>query len=165
MIRRVLAVLSLLVLGLVTGGQAANAAPAQPYDPSPYCRPYIGNPYIDWGPTSTGGGRYQFDVEAAGGMSCNGAAYRVSVSVTLHYSTTNGGGSGVTTGATHTCSGSCEATAHYLRASLWCGYHYTYDDYATVNYTWQRDSTSSPTSGSVSGGHTTGSSYNPPGVC
>lgn len=165
MIKRVLAVLGLMILGLVTGGQAANAA-SNPFDPSPYCRPYIGRPYVDSGPTYTGGGRYQWDTEAAGGMTCNGSAYSVSVSVTLHYSTDpSSGGSGATTGATHTCGGSCEATAHYLRASLWCGYHYTYDDYATVHYTWKRNSSSTAVSGSMTGGHTTGSSYDPPGVC
>ncbi|MEU3455384.1 hypothetical protein ABZ671_17565 [Micromonospora sp. NPDC006766] len=162
MIKRVLTVLSLVILGLATGGQAANAAP---FDPTPYCRPYMGLPYVDSGPTYTGGGRYQFDVEAAGGMHCNGAAYKVSVSVTLHYSTTSGGGTGTTTGSTKTCGDSCENTAHYMRTSLFCGYHYTYDDYATVNYTWQRYSSDSPVSGSLNGGHTTGSSYNPPGVC
>ena len=165
MIKRGLAVLSLTILGLVAGGQAANASPALPLDPSPYCRPYIGHPYVDAGPIGTGGGRYQFDVEVAGGLTCNGPVYKASVSVILHYSTDPSGGTGIATGATHECTGSCEGTAHFYRTGLRCGYHYTYSDYGTYFATWQRTSSSAPVSVSDAGPTTRGSSYNPSAAC
>lgn len=163
MIKRVLAVLGLMILGLVSMGQVANAAPA---DPSPYCRPQMSFPYVDSGPTGTGGGRYQFDVVAAGGMTCNGSAYKVTVSVQLHYSTDpSSGGNGIASGSSHTCGGSCNASAHYFRTGLRCGYHYTYSNYGVLYYTWQQTSSSSPVSGSLKGGTTNGSSYDPKAAC
>jgi hypothetical protein len=162
--KRALATMGMAVVALVAFGQAANAAGPSPFDPSPYCRPYVGLPYVD-GQAQAGSQAYSFDVEAAGGMTCNGSAHIVSVSITLHYSTTSGGGSGSTTGSTHTCGGSCEATAHKLRTPLYCGETYQYNDYAVVNYTWQQTTSSSTISGSLTGGHSAGSSYNPSPWC
>lgn len=155
----------MLVVTVLTGSQAAQAASRVPFDPSPYCRPYAGTPYIDGGPSEEGKQMYSFDVQADGGMHCNGAAYRVVVNVTLHYHTTEDGPSGATTGSTHTCPGSCEAWAHYNRNWLYCGVVYHYDDYSTTNWTWQKTSTSPTYSGHTDSGHSKGSSYNPRGIC
>jgi hypothetical protein len=163
MFRRTLATMAMSVMALVTFGQAANAAGSTPLDPSPYCRPYAGTPYDD-GQARAGSQAFTFDVEAAGGMTCNGSAHVVKVTVVLHYSTTNGGGTGAVTGSTHQCGGSCEGTAHKVR-TLYCGVVYQGNDYAVVNYTWQKTSSSTVISGSLEGGHAGLSIYNPAPWC
>ena len=139
---------------------AANAG-ARPLDPSPYCRAYVSIPYAT-GEASAGGGHYTLTVEGDATISCNGSA-TVTVTPVLHY-TTNPcqGGCGAKTGATFHCSGSCEVSVTLTR-TLYCGYHYTFQDYAQLTGTWSGGGASG--NFTQIGGSSSGSSYDPPGGC
>jgi hypothetical protein len=153
----ILAVASLL-LGLVF---VSSPASARPMDPSPYCRPYASVPYAD-GERAAGGGHYTLSVEGVGGLSCNGPA-TITLTAVLHY-TTNPcqGGCGAKTGPTVHCSSSCETTVPFTR-TLFCGYHYTFSDYVQLTGHWSHGSASANVS--FVGRRSSGSSYDPPGVC
>ncbi len=130
-------------------------------DPSPYCRAYVSIPYAI-GEAPAGGGHYTLTVEGDATISCNGPA-AVSVTPVLHY-TTNPcqGGCGAKTGATFYCGSSCEVDVTFTR-NLYCGYHYTFQDYTQLTGTWSGGGVSGKFT--QIGGKSSGSSYNPPGVC
>lgn len=150
-----------VILGAVLP-PAASATVAVPRDPSPYCRDAINRPWTT-SLNPAGGGHYDAHYEGDASITCNGAA-SVTVTLVLHYKTDPcSDGCGAKTGATFHCNGSCDPTVGYVRSSLFCGYHYSFDDYVQITGTWTGGGHSGTFSGD--GPHGTGTSYMPPTVC
>lgn len=159
---------SLVVIGILVGAfglstfGSASASTVSPNDPSPYCRDTISIPF-GTSLTRAGGGHYNAGVEGDARISCNGSA-TVTVTLVLHYHTNPcQGGCGAKTGATFHCSGSCDPYVTFNRTGLFCGYHYTFNDYVQITGTWSGGGTSGKFTGNGSQSH--GSAYNPPAVC
>jgi hypothetical protein len=159
--RKLWTVITLLASVLLLVALASSQASARSLDPSPYCRPYASAPYAT-GEARAGGGHYTLSIEGVGGLSCNGPA-TIALTAVLHY-TTNPcqGGCGAKTGPTVHCSASCEASVPYTR-TLFCGYHYAFSDYVQLTGTWNHNGVMGNVS--FNGYKSSGSSYNPPGVC
>jgi hypothetical protein len=104
---------ALTILAAVTlvgvGSTAANAA--LPFDPSPFCRPSVGTPYIKVAPKYQGNSHYTVTVEVSVTMTCNGSINTSLVGPLLHYNL-DGGADHIISGTNMTCTSSCTAFAH-----------------------------------------------------
>jgi len=148
-----------LVLGVAIRPELASAAPT---DPSPYCRPTVGTPYIVSGPTYIGNEQYSFSVRVEVHLSCNGSIVSGAIYALDHYSTT-GSASGLVSGAGATCRGSCNAYVDFRR-TLVCLAEYTYSHEGQITGYWQRTSSSGKVTVSEFGPLAGGSSFYP-SVC
>ncbi len=166
-LRRVGALVVVVLAALFGLAAPAVASTTQPFDPSPYCRPVVDLPYTS-GPVADGIGFYQFTATVIVHLNCNGSVYNESITAILHYQTKEDGVTyedNAASGASHSCSGSCTASAQHVRVKLHCGEVYNYNDYGQITGFWQKTSTSSRTNISVTGAHTIGSSFEPVPPC
>jgi hypothetical protein len=158
------------MLGVVALVLPATAASANvvPYDPGTYCRITVGAPSATGFGPDRAGYTYTFGVQVHASLSCNGPAYSSYIWTQINWKTYDAGvgqtTSGIRQGATHSCSGSCDAWAYYNRSGLWCGDAYTYTDYGYAFAVYQQYSNSTPVQLSSNGPTSVGSSGgNPPG--
>ncbi len=135
LLARVGVVAAVVASGLIAGASSASA------DPSPYCRPSVGTPYVSAGPTYQGNNHYTFTVTVYVSMNCNGSIYSSSVTPLLHY-TLDGGADHIVTGSSKTCTSSCEASAHITETFLCTDYNYM-SFYGAITGWWKRYSSSS----------------------
>lgn len=133
-------ILAIGATAIVTSAQPAAA------DPSPYCRPSIGTPYISTQPQYQGNGEYTLTVTVQISMNCNGAIYSSLVAPLLHYSVDGVGH--IASGSNKTCTSSCTATAH-ITHTFECYDPHTVSYYGQISGWWKRysSSTQAPLSG------------------
>jgi hypothetical protein len=102
--------------------------------------------------TDNGNGTYDVVSSVTVGLTCNGSIYKGQITALFHYVTSpasiGSAGSGIVTGNSVSCSGSCSASARFRR-TLYCVSPYTFSDAGQITGFWQETSSSAKVNISV----------------
>ncbi len=143
----------MVLLTTVAASLVAASGSAVTADPSPYCRPQVGTPYVSKAPKYQGNNHFTFTVTVYVTMTCNGSINSSSVTALLHY-TLDGSGDHIATGTAEHCTSTCEASASLTESFLCTDYNYM-SFHGAITGWWMQTSTSSKAT--LSG---TGPTYN-----
>jgi hypothetical protein len=136
---------------LVVPGAGVSNAAAPPPDPSPYCRPLVNPPVVN-SATDNGNGTYDVVSSVTVVLTCNGPIYKGQITALFHYVTSpasiGSAHSGIVTGNSVSCSGTCSASARFRR-TLFCNSLYSFSDAGQITGFWQQTSSSAKNNISV----------------